>query len=133
MGAVRSRNREVVCLVSPRLRLRLHLRLRGRACGRCWTLISQPLHPTILALCSLLYRSLWCPLASPPLIRLQSSLRWIWNVNDLNYLVERFTLLTAFVEELFFSMEKAQCMLDFADNSAWSGSDAKPPCRCGCS
>mmetsp|Transcript_7078 Transcript_7078/g.17875 ORF Transcript_7078/g.17875 Transcript_7078/m.17875 type:complete len:350 (+) Transcript_7078:180-1229(+) len=65
--------------------------------------------------------------------RLQSSLRWIWNVNDLNYLVERFTLLTAFVEELFFSMEKAQCMLDFADNTSWSGPDAKPPCRCGCS
>ena len=96
-----------------------------------------PPPPLLLTPPRLLPKSSFYPSSYPPPIhshtRLQSSLRWIWNVNDLNYLVERFTLLTAFVEELFFSMEKAQCMLDFADNTSWSGPDAKPPCRCGCS
>ena len=80
-----------------------------------------------------IFPGLFSPLSlAPRFFRLQSSLRWIWNVNDLNYLVERFTLLTAFVEELFFSMDKAQCMLDFADNTTWVGPEKKP-CRCGCS
>ena len=61
---------------------------------------------------------------------LTNNIRW-WSASNLKYLVHRFSQLTKFLEELFFSIDDYRPLLDFVDNGKWEGHVR--PCRCGCS